>query len=187
MTDTRQPGLITPANAPRLADLNDDTSPYPAQITITCDGCPAVCTEDYLVPADSTKTERFEIARDHLRTRLGWICDEDGDYCPGCSTKSVLAEVQAERMRQIAKFGIQHREDGAGGPVMQHRAEEAQACADWLAENGGLDWRSLLLAQVYAAVAEDGCVGVRAGLVKTAALCTAWIEDIDSRTAKGQP
>lgn len=100
-----------------------------------------------------------------------------------CRIVAVLADVRAERMRQAAEFGVQHRDDGTGGPVMQHKAEEAQACADWLAENGGADWRSLLLAQVYSAVAEDEQGGVRAGLVKTAALCTAWIEDIDSRPA----
>lgn len=84
MTDSRQPGLITPANAPRLADLNDDTSPYPAQITITCDGCPRWCTDDYLVAAESTKAERVEIARTHLRNHR-WSCDENGDYCPECA------------------------------------------------------------------------------------------------------
>ena len=89
MTDTRQPGLITPDNAPRLADLNDDTSPYPSQITITCDGCPGWVTADYLVPADSTKTERFEIARDHLRNHLDWTCDENGDYCLNCTKAEV--------------------------------------------------------------------------------------------------
>lgn len=84
---TEQPiyGLIAPANMPHLADLNDDTSPYPAQITITCDGCPGWCTADYLVPAESTKAERFEIARGHMRNRLGWSCDENGDYCPECA------------------------------------------------------------------------------------------------------
>lgn len=100
-----------------------------------------------------------------------------------CRIVAVLGDVRAERVRQVAEHGEQHRDNGTGGPVMQHKAEEAQACADWLAENGGVDWRSLLLAQAYAAVAEDGVAGVRAGLVKTAALCTAWIEDIDSRTA----
>ena len=100
-----------------------------------------------------------------------------------CRTVAVLGDVQAERMRQIAKFGEQHREDGTGGPVMATRADEAIACRDYLAEHGGADWRSLLLAQVYEAMADDSGDGVRAGLVRTAALCVAWIEDIDSRKA----
>ncbi len=83
MTDIRHPGLITPGNAPRLADLDDDTTPYPAQITITCDGCPVIDTADYLVAAESTSAERFEIARQYLRG-AGWVCDENGDSCPDC-------------------------------------------------------------------------------------------------------
>lgn len=90
MTDIRHPGLITPGNAPRLADLDDDTSPYPREITITCDGCPGWCKADYLVPADSTRDEQFEIARDHMRTRLGWVCDETGDWCPYCSAAKAV-------------------------------------------------------------------------------------------------
>lgn len=84
MTDTRHPGLITPDNAPRLADLNDDALPYPSQITIFCDRCGIENTADYLVPADATKDERFEIAREHMRSNLGWTCDEAGDRCPAC-------------------------------------------------------------------------------------------------------
>lgn len=84
MTDTRHPGLITPDNAPCLSDLNDDTSPYPTQITIFCDNCGVENTADYLVTADSTSAERLDIARDHMRTQLGWTCDENGDHCPAC-------------------------------------------------------------------------------------------------------
>lgn len=70
---------------PRLFDLNDDTSPYPAQVTIFCDGCGTEHTADYLVAADSTQDERFDSARTHLRTNEGWACDEAGDLCPRCS------------------------------------------------------------------------------------------------------
>lgn len=99
MTDTRHPGLITPDNAPRLADLNDDAAPYPSEITITCDGHPGWVTAYYLVPADSTQAERFGIARDHLRTRLGWSCDEHGDYCPDCVKARAAAPYETETDR----------------------------------------------------------------------------------------
>lgn len=69
---------------PRLADLNDDTAPYPAQVTIFCDDCGTEHTADYLVAAGSHREQRFEIARTHLRT-VGWSCDEDGDLCPACA------------------------------------------------------------------------------------------------------
>jgi hypothetical protein len=69
---------------PRLADLNDDTSPYPAQIGIFCDECGEDHLADYLVAANSTREERFEIARNHLRANEGWTCDKNGDRCPRC-------------------------------------------------------------------------------------------------------
>lgn len=180
MSDTRHPGLITPDNAPRLADLDDDSTPYPAQLTITCDDCPGEHTADYLVPAKSTSAEWFEIAREHLRT-IGWTCDENGDFCPGCAMKPVLAEIQAERMRQLTKWGVQHREDGTGGPVMRDEAEAMKYRCQYLAEHGGADWRAVLLEEVYEALAEADPAALRAELVQVGAVCTAWIEDIDSR------
>lgn len=84
MADDRTPGLITPANAPRLADLDDDTAPYPCEITVFCDECGVEVTADYLVPAESTSADRLKIARAHLRGQ-GWKCDLGGDWCPGCT------------------------------------------------------------------------------------------------------
>jgi len=98
-----------------------------------------------------------------------------------CRTVAVLGDVQAERFRQIAKFGEQRREDGTGGPVMQHKADEARACCEYLAKHGGADWRAVLLEEVFEAMAEDDPVKLRAELVQSAAVCVAWVEDIDSR------
>jgi hypothetical protein len=228
-------GPITPANAPRLADLNDDTAPYPSQITVFCDECGDEITADYLVPADSTSTDRLEIARDHLRNH-GWSCNKAGDYCPDCvkartaaayetetdqpecpdcgngcgghapetyhvdcgenitdctcpnrpapaARSLILGEINAERFRQIAKFGEQHREDGTGGPVMRSESDRMRAACDYLARNGGADWRAVLLEEVYEAMAEEDQAKLRAELTQVAAVCVAWIEDIDSRTA----
>lgn len=182
MTDTRQPGLITPSNAPRLADLDDDTAPYPKQITITCDGCPTLSTEDYLVPADSTSDERFEIARDHLRA-LGWSCTGNGDYCPGCTMVPVLAEVQAERMRQIAKWGVQRRADGADPMTYGAIAARSRENFQNAEANGGATWHRALNGPFYEAISETDPAALRAVLVELAAVACAWVEDIDSRTA----
>ena len=86
MTEQPTYGLITPANMPRLANLDNPDSPYPAQVGLFCDtrGCPTEHVADYLVPADSTAPERHDIAREHLRS-IGWSCDEVGDYCPECA------------------------------------------------------------------------------------------------------
>lgn len=183
MTDTRHPGLITPDNAPRLADLDDDTTPYPAQLTITCDGCPTLSTEDYLVPADSTSSERFEIAREHLRGTLGWSCTDNGDYCPGCSMVPVLAEVQAERMRQIAKWGVQRRADGTPSGSATFNVEAAKRHCQRMEAAGGAHWAAVLSEEFFEAMAESDLANLRAELVQVAAVCVAWVEDIDSRTA----
>lgn len=92
-----------------------------------------------------------------------------------------MVEVDAERQRQLAKFGDQHHPDGTGGPVMQQRADEALAACQHLALNGGLDWRAILLEEVYEALAEDELSLLRAELVQCAAVIQAWISDIDSR------
>jgi len=98
----------------------------------------------------------------------------------------IFGEINAERFRQIAKFGEQHREDGTGGPVMQSEADRMRSACDYLARNGGADWRAVLLEEVYEAVAEEDQGKLRAELTQVAAVCVAWIEDIDSRTAGAQ-
>lgn len=95
----------------------------------------------------------------------------------------ILGEINAERFRQIAKFGKQHCEDGTGGPVMARKADEAKACCEYLAKHGGVDWRAVLLEEVFEAMAESDLAKLRAELVQTSAVCVAWIEDIDSRAA----
>lgn len=96
---------------------------------------------------------------------------------------AVLAEVAGERHRQVHKWGIQHRPDGTGGPVMRDQAESMKSRCQYLAEHGGADWRAVLLEEVYEALAEEDPAALRAELVQVAAVAAAWIEDIDSRTA----
>lgn len=81
-------GPVTPTNMPRLADLNDDASLYPAQVGIFCDRCGIEHLGDYLVAADSTREQRFDVARGHMRT-LGWSCTEAGDFCTVCTEAGV--------------------------------------------------------------------------------------------------
>ncbi|WP_228554683.1 hypothetical protein [Catenulispora pinisilvae] len=92
----------------------------------------------------------------------------------------VLAEVSAERFRQLDKWGAQRRENGTGGPVMRHTAEDMRNRCNYLAEHGGADWGAVLLEEVYEAMAEDDTAALRQELVQVAAVCAAWIEDIDS-------
>lgn len=98
-----------------------------------------------------------------------------------------FADITAERARQDAKFGVQHREDGTGGPVMRAEADRMRGACNYLAEHGGADWRAVLLEEVYEALAEDDQVKLRAELVQCAAVIVNWVEDIDSRTMPNRP
>jgi hypothetical protein len=95
----------------------------------------------------------------------------------------VLGEVSAERERQDAKFGEQNHPDGTGGPVMRQRADEARAQCQYLAANGGADWRAILLEEVHEALAESAPARLRAELVQVAAVAVAWVGAIDRREA----
>lgn len=53
------------------------------RVVAFCDGCGTTEEHNYLVREDSTKADRFEAARIHLRNK-GWSCDGGGDYCPDC-------------------------------------------------------------------------------------------------------
>ncbi|WP_063795168.1 hypothetical protein [Streptomyces silaceus] len=97
-------------------------------------------------------------------------------------------EIDAERQRQIAKFGEQHHPDGTGLPIHQHAANRYRDAADRNAAAGVLMWRDVLLEEVYEALAESDTSLLRAELVQVAAVCAAWAADIDSRTpAEKQP
>ncbi|MEW2351472.1 hypothetical protein AB0904_27865 [Streptomyces sp. NPDC006684] len=98
----------------------------------------------------------------------------------------VLAEIAAERAAQDARWGEQNHPDGTGGPVMRARAAEARAACQYLADNGGPDWRSILLEEVYEALAEEEPARLRAELLQAAAVATAWIEAIDRRTVTAE-
>lgn len=94
--------------------------------------------------------------------------------------------VDAERVQQFDKFGDQRHPDGTGGPVMRQRADEARAQCQYLAENGGVDWRAILLEEVFEALAESEPAALRAELVQVAAVCSAWLYDLDQRPACGR-
>jgi hypothetical protein len=94
-----------------------------------------------------------------------------------------MVEVDAERQRQLAKWGDQHHPDGTGLPVYQHAANRYRDQADRNAASGVLAWRDVLLEEVYEALAEADPKALRTELVQCAAVIQAWIADIDSRPA----
>ncbi|OKJ06812.1 hypothetical protein [Kitasatospora sp. CB01950] len=90
-------------------------------------------------------------------------------------------QIDAERTRQLAKFGDQHHPDGTGLPIYAHSAVRYREQADRNAESGVLAWRDVLLEEVYEALAESDPAKLRAELVQVAAVCAAWIHDLDRR------
>lgn len=68
----------------------------PVQVGVFCDGCGTTEEHDYLVREDSTKADRFDVARDYLRGEKGWTCNEGGDYCPKCKASEVALSPSPE-------------------------------------------------------------------------------------------
>lgn len=90
-------------------------------------------------------------------------------------------EIDAERQRQLTKFGEQHHPDGTGGPAMRQQADAARAACQYLADHGGADWRAILLEEVHEALAESDPAALRTELIQVAAVCAAWVHDLDTR------
>ncbi|WP_097930925.1 MULTISPECIES: hypothetical protein [unclassified Streptomyces] len=101
--------------------------------------------------------------------------------------KDFAEEIDAERTRQLAKFGEQHHPDGTGLPVYEHAARRYRNQADRNAQSGVLAWRDVLLEEVYEALAEKDPAALRTELVQIAAVCAAWVHDLDSRTEPTTP
>lgn len=98
-------------------------------------------------------------------------------------TVNVLVDVKRERAKQDEKWGVQSHPDGTGGPVAEREAEEAKATCAFRAKLGKLSWFDILAEEVAEARAERDYRKLRAELVQCAAVCVAWIEDLDARSA----
>lgn len=92
-----------------------------------------------------------------------------------------MVEVDAERQRQLAKWGEQHHPDGTGGSGALYVADRYRTIVDHALDAGTATWRDIALEEVYEALAETDPTRLRAELVQVAAVCAAWIADIDSR------
>lgn len=93
-------------------------------------------------------------------------------------------DIDAERQRQLAKFGEQHHPDGTGAEYYVAMADEARDDVErFVAHHSGPKWALILLEEVYESLAESDPAKLRAELVQVAAVCAAWVADIDSRAA----
>lgn len=95
--------------------------------------------------------------------------------------KAFAEEIDAERAAQIAKFGDQRHFDGTGGVDARRLADRARATCQAAAERGIVNWLHILDEEVCEALAETDPAKLRAELLQVAAVCAAWIYDIDQR------
>jgi hypothetical protein len=100
-------------------------------------------------------------------------------------TRDVLAEVDAERTAQDARWGEQNHADGTGDTDTFHGIEYgrwariAKHACQTAPSNGGDRWSLILLEEVFEALVESDQVKLRAELVQVAAVAVNWIEAID--------
>lgn len=89
--------------------------------------------------------------------------------------------VDAERIRQLEKWGPQHHPDGTGLPGDSHVARMAQEACDQATADGTLTWRHIATEEFYEALAEKDLNKLIIELTQTAAVLQAWIFDIERR------
>ncbi|MFI6979949.1 hypothetical protein ACIBSV_15340 [Embleya sp. NPDC050154] len=187
------PGVRDLAAVTALA-AHDLAHAVPDSITIAC-GCVggrhrsvAVARHVADILADGCsriEVEHRDVDRPLLDSTTHGITPPLSDVGRTCGFAAVSAEIDAERAAQDAKFGEQNWPDGTGGPVMRFEADRHRDACQHLAAHGGPDWRSILLEEVYEALAEDETARLRAELVQVAAVAAAWIEAIDRRPTDG--
>jgi hypothetical protein len=96
--------------------------------------------------------------------------------------KDFAEAIDAERARQLAKFGDQHHPDGTAITEDRERADRARHTCESMARLGQLTWRDILHEEVQEAFAESDPAALKAELLQVAAVCAAWVYDIDRRT-----
>ncbi|MGW7435675.1 hypothetical protein [Streptomyces sp. NPDC054849] len=91
-------------------------------------------------------------------------------------------EVDAERGRQLAKFGDQRHRDGTSiGNA--NWAQEALAQCQQATDEDCLTWGHILYEEFTEVMAETDPARLRAELLQVAAVCAAWVSDLDRRPA----
>jgi hypothetical protein len=103
--------------------------------------------------------------------------------------KAFAEELDAERSRQLRKFGDQRHPDGTGpsidvwAPLLpaDRAADAARTRCQRAAERGDLTWQHILDEELAEARAESDPARLRAELIQIAAVCAAWVSDLDRR------
>lgn len=89
-------------------------------------------------------------------------------------------DVSAERGRQLDKWGEQHHDDGTSLKNDGWRDHARSLCQRAAAE-GRVTWAHILQEEFTEAMAEVEPDRLRAEVIQVAAVCAAWVSDIDQR------
>ncbi|MFJ4837140.1 hypothetical protein [Streptomyces sp. NPDC088746] len=96
--------------------------------------------------------------------------------------KAFAEQIDEERQAQLRKFGEQHHPDGTSNdPTSRLLRDSARVLCDFAAKRGEVTWRHILDEEVREVIAETDPVALRTELLQVAAVCAAWIHDLDSR------
>jgi protein involved in temperature-dependent protein secretion len=95
--------------------------------------------------------------------------------------RAFAEEIDAERQRQLTKWGDQHHPDGTALAGDGWAADHARRVCQQAAAGGTLAWRHILREEAAEALAESDTAKLRAELIQVAAVCAAWVADIDQR------
>lgn len=93
----------------------------------------------------------------------------------------IYLHLEAERLKQDAKWGEQNHPDGTGSASQQIFAIDARLACERAARNGTLTWAHILGEEVCEAFAEDDPSRLHAELVQVAAVAIEWLEALGRR------
>jgi len=87
---TAAAGDASVADVVRAAAM-DEGRLYPCRLGVFCDFCEDTFEADFIVSIEMTQAERLGVVRNHVVKRLGWQCDQQGDFCSKlCRDREIL-------------------------------------------------------------------------------------------------
>ncbi|MDG9703743.1 hypothetical protein [Streptomyces sp. DH37] len=100
--------------------------------------------------------------------------------------------VDAERQRQLERWGDQRHPDGTGQPGDWETADLARRHCQAMSAAGLVTWRDIVWEEAAEAFAETDPERLAAELIQLASLCQAWVVALSARvgrdlTAPGRP
>lgn len=96
---------------------------------------------------------------------------------------AVLIDINIELGKQDVKWGQQNHPDGTGGEWLGDSfGSHANVFRDWNDANSTpTTWTTILLEEVFEALAETDPKELRKELIQVAAVCAQWVEHLDRR------